>query len=459
MLELPPSVADILNLPQLRAREIEENGDHYRIKAEGMVEPTACPLCASSLYRHGTQPQTYMDTPIHGKRVALDIQRRRFRCKNCGKTLFEPLPDIDDKRLATTRLVKYVETHCLRKTFAELSREVGIDDKTVRHIFDDYVARLKQDVVFETPEVLGIDELKIIGQYRAMITNVEKRALFDMLPTRNKADLIIYFKALPEKRRVKVLTMDLWSVYRQVAQDQFPGRMIVADRFHVVRMANDAIERVRKQIRKELSTRERLKLKNDRFILLSRHDNLSSSAQEKLSYWSMLHPHLGMAYAAKEAFHDIYNHPTKSDAMRAAKDWEASLNPNVAWAFREVKGALHSWWTEIFNYYDHPISNGYTESINNIAKGMNRMGRGYSFDVIRARLLFDDEARADTRTTVRKKVRKRVQPPDTFGYTMSDAMYQAPSQSRYKTVIEERRVEYGPYLPTLAHKLEAGDFD
>lgn len=444
---------DILHLSHIQALAVQDNGDHYLIQAVGTVVPTACPACASDLYRHGSQPQAYMDTPIHGKRAVIVINRKRFRCKSCGKTLFELLPEMDDKRLATSRLVRHVETHCLRKTFADISREVGVDDKTVRHIFDDYVARLKESVVFEAPEVLGIDELKIIGQYRAMITNVEKLALYDMLPTRNKADLIAYFKVMPGKELVKVLTMDLWSVYRQVAIDQFPGRMIVADRFHVVRMANEAIERVRKAIRKELPTKERLHLKDDRFVLLSRRENLGEKALDKLERWSEIHPALGAAYAAKEAFHDIYRHPSKADAMRAAEEWETSIDKQVDWAFREVRGALRSWWNEIFNYYDRPISNGYTESINNIAKNMNRMGRGYSFDVIRARLLFDDEARADTRTTIRTKKRKE---PTMVGV----ALYTGRAARLDQSVADDTRViEYGPYLPTLARKLEAGDFD
>jgi transposase len=444
---------DFLNLQGLRALHAEDIGDYYQVEAEGGVIPTACPTCHNALYRHGSQRQVYMDAPMHGKRVLIEIDRKRYRCKVCGKTLFEPLPSMDGKRLATTRLVKYIERHCLRKTFAELSREVGVDDKTIRHIFDDYVAQLKESVVFEPPEVLGIDELKIIGQYRAMITNVEKMSLYDMLPTRNKADLIAYFKKMPGKDKVKVLTMDLWNVYRQVAQEQFPGRMIVADRFHVVRMANDSIERLRKAIRKGLDTKTRLKLKDDRFILLSRRHNLTERQLDKLEQWIELYPALGAAYDAKEAFHDIYNHADKQDAMLAAMDWEESINPDVVWAFREVKVALRSWWDEIFNFYDYPVSNAYTESINNLAKGMNRMGRGYSFDVIRARLLFDDDARRDTRTTVRKKVR-REKPSNGFNL----AEIRGFMQKEYEAVEVSQSLEYGPYIPTLVKKLEAGDF-
>jgi hypothetical protein len=144
--------------------------------------------------------------------------------------------------------------------------------------------------------------------------------------------------------------------------------------------------------------------------------------------------------------------------MKAAEEWENSIDKDVAWAFREAKGALRSWWNEIFNYYDRPISNGYTESINNIAKRMNRMGRGYSFDVIRARLLFDDDARKDTRTTIRKKTRKVVEHPN-IGLADRFSMNQMSAYSMaYEDVYEDVAVEYGPYLPTLARKLEADEF-
>ncbi len=174
--------------------------------------------------------------------------------------------------------------------------------------------------------------------------------------------------------------------------------------------------------------------------------------------WSTLFPALGAAYRAKESFHDIYSHRSKEDAQKAAQEWLRSVDDDVAWAFRETIGALQSWWTEIFNYYDYPVSNAYTESINNIAKGMNRMGRGYSFDVICARLLFDADARKDTRTTVRKKVRKAVEQPVREFFSTFTTNRSLPVTTTYETVHEEVMVEYGPYLPTLARKLEAGEF-
>lgn len=448
---------DILHLSHLRALSVQDCGDHYQIEAAGNVEPTACPSCQSALYRHGSQRQTYIDAPIHGKRVMLEIERKRYRCKVCGKTLFEPLPDMDGKRNMTERLVKFIEQRCLKETFVALSREVGIDDKTIRHVFDDYVASKKLEVHFQTPEILGIDELKIVGEYRCMLTNIEKLSVFDLLPSRKKVELIAYFKIMPDKSNVKVVVMDMWNVYKQVAKAEFPGRPIVADKFHVTRMANEALERVRKAIRKGLDTRTRLKLKDERFILLKRKSNLSPAEQDKLTEWGALFPDLLSAYDTKERFFGIYDHPNRHDAEVAAKDWERQLPDNVLWAFKDARGALNSWWDEIFNIYEHPVTNAYTESVNRLAKDINRMGRGYSLEVVRARLLYDDKARDKTRQTLRRKVRK-----ETPTYGLADAGFMgrmARIPTTYETTIEENIIEYGPHIPTLCDLLESGYFE
>lgn len=104
------STHDILNLPHVRAVDVQQHETHYVASAVGGVEPTTCPHCGSeALHRHGTKPQSFMDTPMHGKRVELSFERKRFRCTGCGKTLRVSLPSIDSKRQMTSRLVTYIE--------------------------------------------------------------------------------------------------------------------------------------------------------------------------------------------------------------------------------------------------------------------------------------------------------------------------------------------------------------
>lgn len=450
-------MADFLSLPNLSTLSIKGDNEGYHIKAQGDMVPTACPSCKGSLHRHGSQTQRYLDIPKDGKRVLIEIDRKRFRCKVCGKTLFEPLPAVDGKRLATSRVIKHIERHCLQKSFAALSREVGVDDKTIRHIFDDYVSRLEKAVAFETPEVLGVGTLNLISKQRVMVTNVEKLTLFDLLPHSNKTDLMAYLNTLPDKDKVRILVVDLCNAYRQLAYAQFSGRLVVANRMCIMHMANDSMERVRKAVRKTLEPKDRLKLRGDRSVLLSGQASLSDPDRLMLQNWADMYPVLGAAHLTKENFHNIYSHTNKDDAQQAAKDWLQSIDKDVGWAFEELIETLKSWWNEIFNHYDYPMSNAYTESINSINKGISCLERGYSFDVVRARLLFDDGARRNAYTTTHKKTSKVTESPivgDALDGASRMTAYDLSSEGAHKEVA----VEYGPHLPTLAKKLKAVDF-
>lgn len=57
-----------------------------------------------------------------------------------------------------------------------------------------------------------------------------------------------------------------------------------------------------------------------------------------------------------------------------------------------VKDTVNNWHSEIFNYFDYPYTNAITESINNLIKSIEKAGRGYTFDVIRAKILYGTKA-------------------------------------------------------------------
>lgn len=391
---------------------------------------------------------------MHGKRVLIEVDRRRFRCRSCGKTVFEPLPDMDGKRQATSRLIQHVEKRCTTDTFSALAREIGVDGKTVRHIFDDYAARRKSEVAYKTPEVLGIDEIRIIDNYRAMLTNIDKLAMFDLLPSRKKTSLVEYFEAMPDKQNVQTLVMDMWNPYRQIGRKVFPGRLIVADKFHVVRMAHGGLERLRMQIRKEVDDKTRLKLKDERKILLKRRNEVDEADLKKIDVWLEMFPHLRMAYEAKEQFYDIYEQASREAAEKTAAKWVFRLDPQIEKHFRDLVAALHNWHEEIFSYYENPVANAYTESLSSITRFIDRMGRGYSFEALRVRLLYDEKVIKSENTTTRKKARKQKRSGmyehlNIGRTTASDCFYDE---------TKDPDVNYGADLSMLARLLEDGYF-
>ena len=84
------------------------------------------------------------------------------------------------------------------------------------------------------------------------------------------ADLLPYFRNLRDKDTIEWVAMDMYHVYKQVVRATLPQARIVVDRFHIQRMANDALEKLRKRIRKDLPARQRLTflLASTRVILI-----------------------------------------------------------------------------------------------------------------------------------------------------------------------------------------------
>lgn len=459
-------MTDALDLPGLGVLRIHpatpasasEGGRVRRVEVEPTFIPTACPKCQSTrLYRHGLRRQSYADAPHFGEPTVLEVHRRRWRCRDC-KTLFpDPLPEMDENRRATSRLIRFVQSRTLEHTFASIGRDVGISDVSVRHIFDDMVHDLEHRYRFATPRWLGIDEVKIIGKYRCILTNVEKNTVYDLLDSRTLADLRTYFRQFPNRKDVELFSTDLWNNYATVAREFFPDAIVVADRFHIQRMGTNGMEAARKAIRKGLTRKVRLQLKDERHVLLKHGSRLNDHEREILGAIHRDFPSLALAWRCKERFFAIWEQTDRQSASEAMDAWIASVPPEMAVFFKEALSALATRRDHILNYFDHRITNAYTESINRLAKSINRMGRGYSLEVIRAKMLYDTNALE--KGTMVERVATPVLDDDAGGLGVGYMTYTTARSVRSRVRYDTRLVCYGAHIPTLCDKLEAGVFE
>src|SRR5699024_12539999 len=113
------------------------------------------------LYKHSSRNQLIMDLPIRLKRVGLQLNRRRYKCRECGSTFWERLISVDEKRSMTKRLLKFIQEQSMSKSVVEVADSVGVDEKTIRKVFKDYVALIEREYEFETATWLAKDERHI----------------------------------------------------------------------------------------------------------------------------------------------------------------------------------------------------------------------------------------------------------------------------------------------------------
>jgi transposase len=459
--------ANILNLSAYRVTKVDETPHDYHISAEPIELTKACPHCKTDrLTSWGSREQLFKDLPMHGKRVGIYIDTKRFRCGACSKTFFESLPALAENRQMTERLVKWIGQQSLKRTFMSLAEETGVVEGTIRNIFRDFINELEKTVRFETPKWMGIDEIHLIKP-RCVISNIQNNTVVDLLSNRNKDTVTKYLFNMENRDKVQYVAMAMWMPYRDAVETVLPDARIVIDKFHVVRMANDAIEKVRKALRAELTLKQRRGLMHDRFVMLKRERDLNDQERLNLDGWTQNYPTLGIAYRLKEDFYGIYDAVTPEDAMYRYETWHRAITPEIRVHFSDLIRAWSNWQPYILGYFDHPVTNAYTESLNNLIRVINRLGRGYSFEALRAKILFTEGAHRHKQARP-KFARNRAVESMERGIGLPDDVIDGPD-----TVIEDvrqsipkpppqydmakRHKNYGADISTLIRMIEEGE--
>lgn len=195
---------DVINLKGVTPKDYRnENGD---IIATVVLDDSAidiCPNCGGKLYKHGQRSNMFADLPIQNQPVKLEVLRPRYRCKDCQALIIANLEFIDDKRRATHRLVEYIQNNCLEKTFSELADNTGLAVNTIKSITLDYISELEKTVLFETPTILGVNEITILDTKRTALLNLSMNCLFNILPKTNPTCFLSFLKELSDKSKIE----------------------------------------------------------------------------------------------------------------------------------------------------------------------------------------------------------------------------------------------------------------
>lgn len=363
-----------------------------------------CPKCQGLMHGHGERVLRVTDTPNGAEPTTLAIHVPRYRCTSCGYIYQPKVTGVDEDHHMTERAVLAIAKRGLETTFRSISGDYGISHETAKKILTKYLDEHEDRMIFATPSFLGIDEIKIRGLGEVtVITDLEHRTLFDLLLGRNQQKLTAYFEKLKGREGVQWVCSDMYRPFEKSISDSLPNARWVIDRFHVVMKANEAVDYVRRQVQDSLPAKVRVKTKHGlAYTLRKRQKDLSPEESTKILVLrrSQTAPTneineklstLVTAFDLKEDFANIYEEPSKAEAKAAFVAWEASIPKDKVFdKFRDLAKTFRNFEEQILNRWDCPIAltNGYTECANRLIRECNMKGRGYSFRILRARMLF-----------------------------------------------------------------------
>lgn len=384
-------ITNLLGIANIFVDKIENNSSSIQIYLSTQAKEQACPCCGQTTkYTHDYRTQKIRDIPFQGKETFLLLRKRRYVCKPCGKRFFEKYDFLPRYRHFTGRVYTSVINALREKiSFKDIGKRFGISSASVFRIFE-YVAVTTPTSL---PVVLGIDEFKgnTNGEkFQVILTNVKDRKVIDILPNRNKSDLITYFRrfSLEERKKVRVFVMDMWENYRSIAW-LFPNAKVVVDKYHWVRQINWALDNVRKKVQKHLSDWWRKYFKRHRFLLHKKFADLDS--EQRLAVLNMVErdSELYNAWQLKEMFYDFKDSKKQRQARKLLLKFILAAERLELAEFKDCLSAMHNWATPILNSFQHKYTNAFTEGTNNSIKVLKRISYGYQrFDRLKKKILF-----------------------------------------------------------------------
>ena len=381
---------NFLNFPDWILTDLTEHSSSYFLRAIYQSARVRCSRCLSSeenYQKYGVRLKNIKDAPVRGKTVSILLKIQRYKCLKCNLTFQAEVSELIDDSRFTKRLISYIEREAIKKSFLTVARETGVSESTVRNIFMNFIKEEGNLPVFETPTILGIDDVYINRVACCILTDIEERRIFDILPGRQMETVYNYLIKLKDKENIEIVAMDMSRPFASSVTDALPGAEIVIDTFHIQRMGNKSINIFLRDLRNSLNMSKRRLLLRDRFILMKRSFSLDPQEKQLLSEWRAKLPALNKIYELKEEFFQIWRISNRADAEIAYSIWQEKIPVELRFVFQEILTAFEGWEHQIFNYFDYKVTNAFTESANNLVKNFQKQARGCSFEVVRAKAL------------------------------------------------------------------------
>ena len=388
----------IVNYTEIIFKIKEEYIKHTRVNEDGSVHFTleipvaeqVCPHCGANTRKSkGKRSRDVKFGAMQHHTVTATYLQRRYKCQECNHTFIEKNPFVSRYlRLSKSNLEYLFRQLGEKGSFTEMAKRSDVSVSTVIR----YCSKLAIPKPAQLPTVLGIDEYKgnAEGQmYQVIITDLRNHSVVDILPKRETRALIQYFKTFSKEAReqVKYIVMDMCPLFKLVMQTMFSHAHIVADRYHVCRLVDWALERVRKREQKQIVTHSRM-LKYNRRVLMKNPDTLTENERVKLLEILRISDDLRRAYGLRLGFRKIFKTYSIPNIERHIQLWLKIVESSHLPEFSNFTTSFISWFPQIVNAFVLPYSNGFTEGCNNNIKVLKRISYGLRhFERFRVRIL------------------------------------------------------------------------
>jgi len=337
-----------------------------------------CPHCAKAdCPVHDTAMQTWRHLDFFQHQAFLHARTPRITCPDCGvKQIAVPWARAGSG--FTLLFEALAMTLMTAMPVAAAARLMGEHDTRMWRILHHWVEQARATADYAHVRRVAIDETAARRghDYVSLFVDIDQRRVLFVTEGRG-ADTVEKFADDLEAHNgdashVKQVCIDMSAAFIRGVTENLTEAEITFDKFHAVKLVNDAVDKVRRA-----ESKGRPELKRSRYLWLRNEPSLSAESRATLAALTRRHLKTARAYRIRRAFQEIYQQPSRP--------WgELFLDRWYSWAIRSrldpIKDAARTVMKHrdgILSWFDSRIANGLIEGINSLVQAAKAKARGY----------------------------------------------------------------------------------
>ncbi len=240
-----------------------ETDGRLRVLIQAPREGLRCRACGSSrVHVHEHAVRSWESAPIGLTPVDVVMDSPRVKCLKCGAKTWHQPTFANGQRRITKTFEAFIERQLTRLTIQDVVEMYGLSWNTVSEID---LARLKK---LARPKLGGLKRLAIDENYLGarhgfvtIVLDLDTMAIMSVLKGRGKQALKPFFSKLKQARaKIKAVATDMAGGYIAAVMEYLPQAALVFDRFHVIKLMNEKLTDLRREMYNELTDKQHRKM-------------------------------------------------------------------------------------------------------------------------------------------------------------------------------------------------------
>jgi transposase len=345
---------------------------------------TVCSACGSrQVICRGQVERSFRSLPIGSKSTTVFFPIPRVECQACGLVRQVDVAFAEPRRSYTKSFERYALEMSRSMTILDVARHLNVGWDLIKDIQKRDLSHRYAKPKLKHLKHIAIDEIAIAKghRYLTLVMDLESGAVVFVGDGKGADALKPFWKRLrPSGAKIEAVAMDMSAAYRGAVSTHLSKAKIVFDHFHVIKLFNDKLSELRRELYREATDMMQKKvLKGTRWLLLMNPENLGEEKDEKrrLKEALKLNEPLATAYYLKDDLRRFWDQPGKRFATIFLDGWIRRAETSGIRVLQQMAKTLAAHRSGLLAYYDVMISSGPMEGTNNKIKTMKRQAYGF----------------------------------------------------------------------------------